>query len=775
MILFFPIPSWAQLLASKQSAPTMTTPARFVVPLLHFALLLYFVTCQSAPACPKCSNTTVPYPLSTSPSCGDQQYKVVCNMSEGKLSFNAQSGNYPIVSISPTSQRLVIASPAVARRADTCATSDLSQGGLVLDSSLPFNVTSTNTVLLLNCSTTLLYSPLNCTSKSLCTEYLAQDSEAKPCANKLCCTFTAGGSSTSHRIGVKNGDCTAYVSVLGLNANLPVKEWNYGIELEWSSPLEPVCGSQKDCDSLSTCQRDSTSNALRCMCNKGYRWNAITGTCTDDALMCSDGSHCARKHREAPLIAGIVVGVLVCCIVALILLVVQRRRRAVKEARTRLSKDRQLILSEGGGGRSAKLYTSQEMRRATHNFAKERLLGSGGFGDVYKGVLVDGTVVAVKSAKVGNIKGIEQVLNEVRILSQVNHRSLVMLLGCCVETEQPLLVYEYIANGTLLEHLKGYRGTNLLDWRTRLKVAVQTAEGLAYLHSSANPPIYHRDVKSSNILLDSELNAKVSDFGLSRLAHADLSHISTCAQGTLGYLDPEYYRNYQLTAKSDVYSFGVVLLELVTSQRAIEFARGQDNVNLAIYVAGMAEEGRAMEVVDPRLLGRSADASLIARATSGVGFDSSSTAFDSSSTANCSTSSPAPLLRNAMSARSHQRELENGGRESMANSNVVEAAAVAESIYKVVYLALSCLHDSRGERPSMKEVAEELQCSLQALEAALGYGNGFQTANNRGLSGVSTVSLSAEEGYEGSSGFMSSASTITSNANPPHAAISNQH
>ncbi|MCO5554275.1 hypothetical protein L7F22_007803 [Adiantum nelumboides] len=242
-------------------------------------------------------------------------------------------------------------------------------------------------------------------------------------------------------------------------------------------------------------------------------------------------------------------------------------------------------------------------------------------------------------------------------------------------------------------------------------------------------------------------------------------------QGTLGYLGPECYRKYHLTAKSDVYSFDVVLLELVTSRKTIEFARGQDNVNLAIYVDGMAKEGRAMEVVDPSLPKWSADASLIARATSGFGFESSSTTFDSSSMANCSTSSPAPLLRNAMSARSHHRELENGGKEAMANNNVVEVATEAESIYKVVYLALS---DRQREQPPMK-VAEELQCSLQALEATLGYKSGFQTALDNGLNGVSTISLSTEEGYEGSSGFMSSTSTITSNPNPTHATISNQH
>lgn len=185
----------------------------------------------------------------------------------------------------------------------------------------------------------------------------------------------------------------------------------------------------------------------------------------------------------------------------------------------------------------------------------------------------------------------------------MNHRTLVRLLGCCVDLEHPVLVYEYITSGTLSEHLQNidYNRCGLLTWTRRLSIAHDTAEGLAYLHSSAVPPIYHRDVKSSNILLDEKLNAKVSDFGISRLAHTDMSHISTCAQGTVGYLDPEYYRNYQLTDKSDVYSFGVVLLELLTSQKAIDFSRDPDDVNLAVYVQGMVEENRLMDVIDPKL------------------------------------------------------------------------------------------------------------------------------------------------------------------------------
>lgn len=277
-----------------------------------------------------------------------------------------------------------------------------------------------------------------------------------------------------------------------------------------------------------------------------------------------------------------------------------RRLRRIREVRELLAKERQEILNANNtSGRSAKNFTGKEIKKATANFSPDKLLGSGGYGEVYKGVLEDGTPVAVKCAKLGNTKSTDQVLNEVRILSQVNHRSLVRLLGCCVELDQPLMVYEFIPNGTLFDHLHGLRPP--LPWRRRLSIAHQTAEGLAYLHSSAVPSIYHRDVKSSNILLDEKLKGKVSDFGLSRLAESDLSHISTCAQGTLGYLDPEYYRNYQLTDKSDVYSFGVVLLELLTSQKAIDFNRGPDDVNLAVYVQRNVEEERLMEVVEGSL------------------------------------------------------------------------------------------------------------------------------------------------------------------------------
>ncbi|KAG9145294.1 hypothetical protein Leryth_008242 [Lithospermum erythrorhizon] len=396
-------------------------------------------------------------------------------------------------------------------------------------------------------------------------------------------------------IRVRDSGCRAYRSFVDLDDGLPVDRWpRPGVELQWLSPPEPVCETQQDCDTDATCRSDG--GLRRCFCNDGFHWDPVDALCAKNG--CHKPDDCDHSNKKA-VIAGVTAGTGVAVIAATIAFLVYKRYRHTKEAQERLTREREEILNSGAG-RSSKLFSGKEIKRATNNFFRDRLLGSGGYGEVFKGYLDDGTEVAIKCAKVGNTKSTDQVLNEVRILCQVNHKSLVHLLGCCVELEQPLLVYEFIQSGTLAEHLQGRR-RGILTWNRRLSIAHETAEGLAYLHFSAVPPIYHRDVKSSNILLDEKLHAKVADFGLSRLAHTDMSHISTCAQGTLGYLDPEYYRNYQLTDKSDVYSFGVVLLELLTSQKAIDFNRPADDVNLAVYMQRLVDEERLMDAVDPML------------------------------------------------------------------------------------------------------------------------------------------------------------------------------
>ncbi|CAN1287227.1 Wall-associated receptor kinase-like 22 [Linum perenne] len=253
----------------------------------------------------------------------------------------------------------------------------------------------------------------------------------------------------------------------------------------------------------------------------------------------------------------------------------------------------QKLTSYPGSHDNARLFTEEELKRATDNYNQSRFLGQGGFGTVYKGMLPDGTIVAVKKSKTIDKTQIQQFINEV--------------------TELPLLVYEFIPNGTLSSHIHGSRHVEEVVEDDRFRIAGEVAGAVAYMHSAASFPIYHRDIKSSNILLDAKLSAKVADFGTSKSVPDDKTHLTTLVQGTFGYLDPEYFHTSQFTDKSDVYSFGVVLVELLTGQKPISFTRGEEERSLVAHFisATKEEEHGLVRILDPVVSREAREADLV--------------------------------------------------------------------------------------------------------------------------------------------------------------------
>ncbi|KAG9129738.1 hypothetical protein Leryth_015438 [Lithospermum erythrorhizon] len=489
----------------------------------------------------------------------------------------------------------------------------------ILDVNL-FNYTpyNQNITIFYNCSIfgTIITFPyqFKCNSLGL-SFYIASGlalNDAVRCANRIIVPVSA--------------DAAGLLSMIGSTEDTLRSALTSGFGLQWFAN-NSICS--QCIESHGRCGYDSSTNSFACLCNDGQ-----------DPFTCS-GSNAGSSKNHAPLAVGLGIGGAVLAGIGIgWCFVFTRKRRRMIATNSSLSNDTEsrdlktisssnpLISapynfftkrvpshrkpkSEIGRGTTyfgVQIFDYKDLQAATYNFDSSKELGDGGYGAVYHGTLPDGRVVAVKRLYEKNFKRVEQFMNEVKLLARLRHQNLVELLGCTSKNSPDLLlVYEYIPNGTVADHLHGKRANSgLLSWPLRLKIAVETADALTYLHSTE---IIHRDVKTTNILLDNDFNVKVADFGLSRLFPNNVTHVSTAPQGTPGYVDPEYYQVYQLTEKSDVYSFGVVLAELISSLEPMDTSRQKTDIILANMAVNKIQSRGLDELVD-RSLGFGTNGSL---------------------------------------------------------------------------------------------------------------------------------------------------------------------
>ncbi|KAL6629158.1 hypothetical protein ACP70R_028923 [Stipagrostis hirtigluma subsp. patula] len=359
-----------------------------------------------------------------------------------------------------------------------------------------------------------------------------------------------------------------------------------------------------DCYGVNSGDDDAgyTSVGYRCRCKPGFDGNPyIPGGCH-------------RSRHFHTLLLGVFMGLgltlgFIFIAVSIAYCVRRWRKDVEKKLRNKYFRENQGLLleqliasDENATSDKTKIFSLEELEKATNNFDNTRIVGRGGHGMVYKGILADQRVVAIKRPKVIEPTKIKEFINEVAILSQINHRNIVKLFGCCLETKVPSLVYDFVPNGSLSKVLHSGPDSNFaLSWDDCIRIATETAGALCYLHSSASISVFHRDVKSDNILLDANYTAKVSDFGASRLVPIDGTHIVTVVQGTVGYLDPEYHLTGQLNEKSDVYSFGVVLLELLLRRKPVFRSDSGSTLGLSMYFRQELKSRPIIEIVSAEL------------------------------------------------------------------------------------------------------------------------------------------------------------------------------
>lgn len=532
-----------------------------------------------------CGEVPIPYPFGIERSCSmSDWFNVNCSSSKPYLSaFN----NLEVLGVSSENETVTVNVPIIS----SCG-HPLQNNDLVLSSS-PFRFSkSDNMFVAEGCGSAVMM--VNGTIVAGCSTICDNDtvSDRNNCFGVGCCQTTIPRDLESFVMdltgfGSLNGNETCASAFL-----VDRKSFMDGI---FSGQSVPITLVWPDIDSS--------------FCRQCFRqgWSCTTLYDYDGQVM---GSSCQPYDEGSNKISlGVILGVSISMGLLLLTIFGYALFKIIKKTKVKRRKQRcfkrngDILLkqqqeTDAGLVEKTILFTSNELEKATDHFNENRILGRGGQGTVYKGMLADGRIVAIKKSKVVDESQLEQFINEVVILSQVNHRNVVKLLGCCLETEVPLLVSEFISNGTLYDLVQDKTGELSFSLNMRLQIATEVAGAVSYLHSATSIPIYHRDIKTTNILLDEKYRAKVSDFGTSRFVSVDQTHLTTLVKGTFGYFDPEYFQSSQFTEKSDVYSFGVVFLELLTIEKPISSTRFGENRSLATYFLQAMEEGRVLSIFD---------------------------------------------------------------------------------------------------------------------------------------------------------------------------------
>ncbi|PIA32824.1 hypothetical protein AQUCO_04300033v1 [Aquilegia coerulea] len=627
----------------------------FVVTFLLQYLLLASVDAKPSHCQSKCGNITIPYPFGIGEECSiDKWFTVYCNTTFHPPKPFLAGGEVELIEVSQYEIRIktyVFSSCNIGKNTITFNQNYMSTFVGVVFEETPFTLSSKNMLIVLGCNTVVRPTRSFGTSDymSACVSTCGDGMKNGLCFGNGCCENSIPQGLKAfyiEKIGrIQNYDYITSLQACDSTIIVEKEKYSFNVSdlsdisslgnnpmvLNWAVGNQSCQNAERErktfaCKVNSHCYDSVDGNGYLCDCTNGFEGNPYLGckdideckdphkqcrTCTNTEgnYTCScphgsfgdgtkDGTGCQKKPNilGLQLSLGLVLGFMFLLVGSSWLCLITKKRKLLKLKQKFFQQNGGLLLKQQisslkGGTESSKIFTGEELKLATNNYDQHRILGQGGYGTVYKGILPDLTIVAIKKSKIIDGSQLGQFINEIIILTQISHRNIVKLLGCCLETELPLLVYEFVSNGSLSQHLQKKSGAmSYLCWEDRLRIAAETAGALSYLHSAHSIPIIHRDVKSANILLDNNYTAKVADFGISRLTPLDETHINTLVQGTFGYLDPEYLRTSQLTEKSDVYSFGVVLVELLTGEKPVSFERSE------AWLLGILNEGNEEQV-----------------------------------------------------------------------------------------------------------------------------------------------------------------------------------